>query len=71
MSMNMHVNFKNTKVCAFCRYWNDKCQNHVEPSAITNYYYYDSRAREMCLCHRHDTYGGQPACGNYECKFKK
>lgn len=71
MGTNMHVDIRHIKVCALCAYWNDKCQNHVDPSSVSYHYYYDSQAREMCLHHRHDTYGGQCACGNYECKFKK
>lgn len=71
MSMNMHVDIRYIKVCALCTYWNDVCRKHVEISPAPYHYYYDGRAREMCLCKRHETYGGQPGCEEYDCKFRK
>lgn len=69
--MSMNVDIRHIRVCALCTFWNDPCQNHVKPSNIPYHYTYEPRAREKCLYHRYDTYGGQPGCTNYECKFRK
>ncbi|MCM1220272.1 MAG: hypothetical protein NC548_37875 [Lachnospiraceae bacterium] len=70
MSINMHVDVKYIKVCALCAYWNDVFHKHSEISNVPDHYYYDGRARELCLCKRHETYGGQPGCPNYKFRFK-
>lgn len=65
----MNVDIRYIKVCALCKYWDDSLKKHVSKSNIPFHYCYDAFARETCICKAHKTYGGQPACRDYECKF--
>lgn len=69
--MGNHVDIRYTKVCAFCRYWNNPLRKHISSSFVPNHYNYDPFAREKCIDKLHDIYANQPACQNYICKFIK
>ena len=44
------VHNNSSKKCAFCRYWYDPTNEHIEPkNPLAGLWFYDTCAKEQCL----------------------
>lgn len=63
------VNIKNTKICAFCRYWYDPTNSTIQPkNTVAGFWEYNSDIKNKCI----KTNLNKPSwtsCGQYECKI--
>ncbi len=68
MSMSI-VNIKklSCKRCAFCKYWNDRQDTHINHKYL-DVWEYDSSAKEYCSQKRHDI-AGFSSCNKFELKL--
>ena len=66
--MMTQISVKITQRCAFCKYWYDPCNMHIEPRAgAPNIWKYESTAKCKCL-KRNLTVPAFSACKYYVCK---
>lgn len=63
------ANIKNTKICAFCKYWYDPTNSAIQPkNTVVGFWEYNSDAKNKCI----KTNLNKPSwssCGKYECKL--
>lgn len=71
--MMLMVNIKNRKCCAFCKYWYDPANNHIQPvKPKSNLWKCDLDAKSICSAYDsrfRETKGGL-YCRKYECKLE-
>ncbi len=63
--MGLNVDAKTTKMCVFCKYWDDPTHEHCSPSGPNHWNIEDPYSRELCLANRHETYANQTACSKF------
>lgn len=66
--MKVPLNVKVVKRCAFCKYWYDPTNQHINPkSPKINLWEYENNARCKCL-KRNNERRANELCPSYECK---
>ena len=70
VSIMLHpTNIKFNKYCAFCKYWYDPTNQHIQPSdSLHNIWKYETDAKCMCLKKNYPM-GAGFNCSKYECKI--
>lgn len=67
--MMVQTNVKTNKYCAFCKYWYDPTNQHIQPvSPAHNMWKYETTAKCMCLKKNYPM-GAGFNCANYQCKI--
>ena len=67
--MMIQTNVKTNKYCAFCKYWYDPTNQHIQPvSPAHNMWKYETSAKFMCLKKNYPM-GAGFNCANYQCKI--
>ena len=64
------ANIKNTKKCAFCKYWYDPSNSYINPkSPKNNIWQYDEHAKCKCLAKNYEM-RASAMCNKYMCKLE-
>lgn len=64
------VSIKKTRQCAFCKYWYDPCNIHIEPKVgALGIWKYDNSAKSKCL-KRNLIVPAFSTCNHYACKVE-
>lgn len=63
------INIKNTKICAFCKYWYDPTNSAIKPkNTVVWFWEYNSNANNECIKTNLNK-SAWNLCRKYECKL--
>ncbi len=67
--MRRKINPQTSKLCAFCRYWNDPANCHIAPVKNSSLWEYDANVKSVCIKQKYEIISNA-SCPNFECKIK-